>query len=229
DAACELVDFLRYNVFFAAKLAEDQPNSLPTEWNRSDLRPLDGFVYAVTPFNFTSIAGNLPSAPALIGNTAVWKASPHAVLSAHRVMELLMAAGLPPGVVNLVHGDAELITRIVVGHPDFAGLHFTGSTAVLRGLMRTIAEHLDRYRAYPRVVGESGGKDFVFVHASARLEELAVAIARGAFEFQGQKCSAVSRVYVPRSLWPKLEERLRAIVSEMAVGDPTDFRHFIGA
>jgi 1-pyrroline-5-carboxylate dehydrogenase len=229
DAACELVDFFRYNVHFAARLAEEQPKSLPSERNTLEQRPLDGFVYAVTPFNFTSIAGNLPTAPALMGNTVVWKPSPYAALSAHRVLELLAAAGLPDGVINLVHGDAQGVTRHVLEHSDFAALHYTGSTAVLRSIWRQIADRLDHYRSYPRIVGESGGKDFLIAHASAELDSLAVAIARGAFEFQGQKCSAVSRVYVARSLWPALEQKLRAIVGEMKLGDPADYRNFIGA
>ena len=169
-------------------------------------------MYAVTPFNFTAIAGNLPTAPALMGNTVVWKPSPHAVLSAHRILELLTEAGLPEGVINLVLGDAELITREVLAHPDFSGLHFTGSTAVLRGIWTQIARDLARYKSYPRVVGESGGKDFIVAHPSADLEALSVGIVRGGFEYQGQKCSAASRVYVPSSIWPSLEARLRAAI-----------------
>ena len=229
DSACELIDFLRFNACFARRLAAEQPISLTTEKNRMDLRPLDGFVYAVTPFNFTAIAGNLPTAPALMGNTVVWKPSPHAVLSAHRILELLTEAGLPEGVINLVLGDAELVTREVLVHPDFSGLHFTGSTAVLRGIWTQIARDLARYKSYPRVVGESGGKDFIVAHPSADLEALSVGIVRGGFEYQGQKCSAASRVYVSRSIWPILQEKLRAVIGEIKVGDPTDFRNFLGA
>jgi 1-pyrroline-5-carboxylate dehydrogenase len=229
DAACELVDFLRFNVHFARRLAAEQPISLAAEKNRMDLRPLDGFVYAVTPFNFTAIAGNLPTAPALLGNTVVWKPSPHAVLSAHRILELLTEAGLPEGVINLVYGDAELVTREVLSQPDFSGLHFTGSTAVLRGIWSQITRDLARYKSYPRVVGETGGKDFIVAHPTADLDALAVAIVRGGFEYQGQKCSAASRIYVPSSIWPRLEEKLRAAIGEIKVGDPADFRNFMGA
>jgi 1-pyrroline-5-carboxylate dehydrogenase len=229
DSACELIDFFRFNAYFAERLAAEQPISLETEKNSLELRPLDGFVYAVTPFNFTAIAGNLPTAPALLGNSVVWKPSPHAVLSAHRILELLTLAGLPEGVINLVYGDADLVTREVLSHPDFAGLHFTGSTAVLRGIWTQITRDLSRYRSYPRVVGETGGKDFIVAHASAELDALAVAVVRGGFEYQGQKCSAASRVYVPSSLWPALAERLRAILAEVKVGDPNDFGNFMGA
>jgi 1-pyrroline-5-carboxylate dehydrogenase len=229
DAACELIDFFRFNAFYAARLQDEQPLSPRGDWNRMELRPLDGFVYAVTPFNFTSIAGNLPTAPALMGNTVLWKPSPHAVLAAHHMMELLIEAGLPAGVINLVYGDAEAITRQVLEHPGFAGLHYTGSTAVLQQIWRRIGENITRYRAYPRIVGESGGKDFIVAHPSADIEQLAVAIVRGGFEYQGQKCSAVSRVYAPRSLWPELERRLREEVSQIRLGDPADFTVFMGA
>lgn len=229
DAACELIDFFRFNAYFASELASERLVSPVGAWNQLELRPLDGFVYAVTPFNFTSIAGNLPTAPALMGNTVVWKPSPHAMLSAFCIMELLEEAGLPPGVINLVQGDAAAITRQVLAHPDFAGLHFTGSTAVLRGLYAQIGENVARYRGYPRIVGESGGKDFIVAHPSAGLDALAVAILRGGFEYQGQKCSAASRLYLPRSLWPKLRERLRELIGEIEVGDPADFGVFMGA
>jgi 1-pyrroline-5-carboxylate dehydrogenase len=229
DAACELADFFRFNAHFAQRLEDDQPHSPPGEWNRVELRALDGFVYAVTPFNFTSIAGNLPTAPALMGNTVVWKPSPHAVLSAHFVMELLREAGLPAGVVNLVFGDADSITQTVLSHPHFAGLHFTGSTAVLRQIWQRIAGNIGSYAAYPRIVGESGGKDFVIAHASADVEQLSVAILRGGYEYQGQKCSAVSRVYAPRSLWSGLESRLRDGIAAMKMGDPTELSCFLGA
>ncbi len=229
DSACELVDFFRFNAHFYAQLAEDQPLAAPGIENRMELRPLDGFVVAVSPFNFTAIAGNLPSAPALAGNTVVWKPSPLAALSAHHVMELLREAGLPPGVINLVQGDAAAITRQLVEHADFSGLHFTGSTAVFDSLCARVGANLSSYRSYPRIVGETGGKDFIVAHPSADLAALSVGIVRGGFEYQGQKCSAASRVYVPRSLWPELEERLRAMVAELRVGDPSDFRSFMGA
>ncbi len=229
DAACELIDFFRFNVHFAEQIASQQPISDRGIWNRSELRPLDGFVYAVTPFNFTSIAGNLPTAPALMGNTVVWKPSPLAVVSAHHLMELLREAGLPDGVVNLVQGDAEAITRQVLAAPDFAGLHFTGSTVVLKKLFAGVAANLDRYRTYPRIVGESGGKDFVVAHPSADVPALAVALLRGAFEFQGQKCSAASRAYIPRSLWPLVKERVSGMMGELRMGDPIAKGVFLGA
>ena len=229
DAACELIDFFRFNAFFAETLAEQTLISSATEKNQFDLRPLDGFVYAVTPFNFTAIAGNLPTAPALLGNTVLWKPSPLAALSAEYVLELLEEAGLPPGVINLVHGDPAAISRQALDHRDFSGLHFTGSSAVFRGLWSAIGEHIPRYRSYPRVVGETGGKDFIVAHASADVTALAVAIVRGGFEYQGQKCSAASRVYLPRSLAKAVEAEVRAMVAEIKVGDPTDSRNFLGA
>jgi 1-pyrroline-5-carboxylate dehydrogenase len=229
DAACELVDFLRFNVAFAARLGEEQPLCSPGTWNQLELRPLDGFVLAVTPFNFTAIAANLPSAPALLGNTVVWKPSPLAALSNHVVMELFRAAGLPDGVINLVQGPPQLIVDAAMSHEAFAGLHFTGSTAVFQALWRKASENLARARSYPRLVGETGGKDFVLAHASADVDALAVALARGAFEFQGQKCSAASRAYVPASLWPAVRERLVEHVRAMRVGDVCDFRTFMGA
>jgi len=229
DAACELIDFFRFNAFFAETLAEQTLISSATEKNQFDLRPLDGFVYAVTPFNFTAIAGNLPTAPALLGNTVLWKPSPLAALSAEYVLELLEEAGLPPGVINLVHGDPAAISRQALDHRDFSGLHFTGSSAVFRGLWSAIGENIARYRSYPRVVGETGGKDFIVAHASADVTALAVAIVRGGFEYQGQKCSAASRVYLPRSLAKAVEAEVRAMVAEIKVGDPTDSRNFLGA
>ncbi len=229
DAVCELVDFFRFNAHFAERLADEQPLSERGIWNRSELRPLDGFVYAVTPFNFTSIAANLPTAPALMGNTVIWKPSPHSVLSSHVVVELLAEAGVPPGVINVVYGDAESITEQLLAAEDFAGLHFTGSTAVLRGLFRAVANNLERYRGYPRIVGESGGKDFIVAHPSADVAALSVGALRGAFEFQGQKCSAASRLYVPRSLWPKLEEHLVGMIRELRMGDPLQTGVFLGA
>jgi 1-pyrroline-5-carboxylate dehydrogenase len=229
DAACELCDFFRLNAHFALRLAEEPLRSPAGQHNRLDLRPLDGFVYAVTPFNFTAIAGNLPAAPALLGNTVIWKPSPLAALSAHYVYELLREAGLPDGVINLVQGDAAEISREVIAARDFAGLHFTGSTSVFRGLWAAIGERISSYASYPRVVGECGGKDFIFAHASADVTALAVAVVRGGFEYQGQKCSAASRVYVPRSIARELVEVLGAMIDRIRVGDPADFRNFMGA
>ncbi len=229
DAACELIDFFRFNVHFAEQLLEQSLISPAGTQNRWDFRPLDGFVYAVTPFNFTSIAGNLPAAPALLGNTVVWKPSPLAALSGLVVYELLREAGLPDGVINIVQGDAAAISERVLAQREFSGLHFTGSTAVLKSLLARIAGHLAHYRSYPRVVGESGGKDFVVAHGSADVQPLAVALLRGAFEYQGQKCSAPSRAYVARSLWPALRERLAGMIGELVLGDPADFRTFMGA
>ncbi len=229
DAAAELCDFFRFNVHFAERLMSEPLISPPGVKNSWDFRPLDGFVYAVSPFNFTSIAGNLPTAPALLGNTVVWKPSPLSALSALHVYELVREAGLPDGVINLIQGDAAAISQRVLVHADFSALHFTGSTAVLRDLYARIGAELGRYKGYPRVVGESGGKDFVLAHASAELESLAVALLRGAFEYQGQKCSAASRAYVPRSLWPGLRERLCEMMAQIAPGDPTDPTCFMGA
>ncbi len=229
DSACELADFLRFNVEFAFQMSEQQPNSSPGVWNRVELRPLDGFVYAVTPFNFTAIAGNLPTAPALLGNTVVWKPSPNSVLSSHVFMEILREAGLPAGVVNQVFGDAAMITEDVLAHAELAGLHFTGSTTVFQSLWKTIGTNTAKYRSYPRIVGETGGKDFIVAHPSADPEALATAIVRGGYEYQGQKCSAASRVYVPKSLWPALEARLTEDIASMPMGDVRDFRNFMGA
>lgn len=229
DSACELIDFLRFNVEFARRLHEEQPRSAPGTWNIMEPRPLEGFVYAVTPFNFTAIAGNLPTAPALMGNTVVWKPSQLALYSAHFVLKLLQEAGLPDGVINLVMGDPAELSRVAIDHPDFAGLHFTGSSAVFRQLWRRIGENIDKYRSFPRIVGETGGKDFIFVHPSADLDAVAVACVRGAFEYQGQKCSAASRLYAPASLWPALKERIVALIGEIRMGDVSDFRNFMGA
>jgi 1-pyrroline-5-carboxylate dehydrogenase len=229
DAACELVDFFRFNAFFAEELAAQPLISSATEHNRFELRPLDGFVYAVTPFNFTAIAGNLPTAPALLGNTVVWKPSPLAALSAHYVLELLEEAGLPPGVINLVQGDPAAISAQVLSHRDFSGLHFTGSSAIFQGLWGAIGARIAHYRSYPRIVGETGGKDFIVAHPSADVRALAVAIVRGGFEYQGQKCSAASRVYLPRSLSAAVEAEVVGMASEIRVGDPADSRNFMGA
>jgi 1-pyrroline-5-carboxylate dehydrogenase len=202
DSAAELIDFLRFNVHYVQRIYREQPISVDGIWNRSDYRPLEGFVLALTPFNFTAIAGNLPSAPALMGNTVLWKPAPTAALSAHYVMELLQAAGLPPGVINLVHADALTVANIALSSPDLAGIHFTGSTAVFNSILREVSTR--SYRNYPRIVGETGGKSFVLAHASADLDSLATAIIRGAFEYQGQKCSAASRLFIPASRWPAL-------------------------
>src|SRR5437868_7937035 len=229
DAACELIDFWRFNPFYAQSLYDEQPLSDRSMWNQLDYRPLEGFVYAVTPFNFTSIAGNLPTAPALMGNTVIWKPASSAMLSAYYIMKLLEEAGLPPGVINFVPGDAAAISEVTLGSRDLAGVHFTGSTAVFNSMWKTIGANMSRYASYPRIVGETGGKDFIVAHPSADGQALAVAIARGGFEYQGQKCSAASRVYVPRSLCPEVRDRTVAMIEEMRMGDPTDFRTFVGA
>jgi 1-pyrroline-5-carboxylate dehydrogenase len=229
DAACELVDFWRFNVQYARELYAEQPESAPGVWNQLEYRGLEGFVYAISPFNFTSIAGNLPTAPALMGCTVVWKPASSALLSAHYIMRVLEAAGLPPGVINFVPGPAEPTSDIVLASPHLAGIHFTGSTAVFRRLWQSVAERLDRYRTYPRLVGETGGKDFILAHPSADPQALSVAIVRGGYEYQGQKCSAVSRVYVPQSLWKDVRERTIAMIDELAVGDVRDFRTFMSA
>ncbi|MGH8279163.1 MAG: L-glutamate gamma-semialdehyde dehydrogenase [Gammaproteobacteria bacterium] len=231
DAACELIDFLRFNVAFGAQLLANQPQSARLTWNQMDYRALDGFVYAATPFNFTSIAGNLPTSPALMGNTVVFKPSPYAMFSNWHFFEMLRAAGLPPGVINLVQGDPAAITATVLAHPDLGGVHYTGSTTVFISIWRTVGEHMQEYHQYPRLVGETGGKDFIFAHASAGedLEALAVAMVRGAFEYQGQKCSAAARAFIPASIWPKLRERVVALTREIKMGDVQDFRNFMGA
>jgi 1-pyrroline-5-carboxylate dehydrogenase len=229
DAASEMIDFWRFNPHYAQELYSEQPLSPPSMWNQMEYRPLEGFVYAVTPFNFTSIAGNLPTAPALMGNTVVWKPASSAMLSAYYIMRLLEAAGLPPGVINFVPGDAVQISNQLLASRDLAGIHFTGSTAVFNGMWKKVGEDASRYRSYPRLVGETGGKDFILAHASADVQELSVAIARGGFEYQGQKCSAPSRIYVPESLWPEVRDRVVAMMREMKVGDVADFRTFMGA
>ncbi|OLF06562.1 1-pyrroline-5-carboxylate dehydrogenase [Actinophytocola xinjiangensis] len=230
DSACELIDFWRFNVGYANRILAEQPNSGPGVWNRFDHRPLDGFVTAITPFNFTAIAGNLPTAPALMGNTVVWKPSPTQQLAAHHTMRLLEAAGLPPGVINLVTGDGSAVSDVALADPDFAGLHFTGSTTTFRYLWRSMAERLDTYRAYPRIVGETGGKDFVVAHRSAEPGAVVAGLVRGAFEYQGQKCSAASRAYVSRTLWESgLRERLVDTTASLTYGDVTDFANFGGA
>lgn len=227
DSACELIDFWRYNVAFMQQILSEQPQNSDGAWTHIDYRPLEGFVYAVSPFNFTAIAGNLPSAPALMGNTVVWKPSPAAKLSAHYIMRLLQAAGLPDGVINLVYGDAEAVTATVMAHPMLAGVHFTGSTQVFDRLRH--AASTQAYRSIPRLVGETGGKNFILAHASADLDQLVPAIIRGAFEYQGQKCSAPSRLYLPESLWPRLRERLCDEIATIRMGDVRDFSHFMTA
>lgn len=230
DAACELIDFLRFNVHYARRIIAEQPNSVRGVWNRMEYRPLDGFVVAITPFNFTAIAGNLPSAPALMGNTVVWKPTPTQQLAAHYTMRAFEEAGLPPGVINMVTGSGEAVSEVALSDPGFGGLHFTGSTATFKYLWRTIAENLDVYGSYPRIVGETGGKDFVIAHSSARADKLVPALVRGAFEYQGQKCSAASRAYLPRSLWEGgVREELADLTRTVRFGDVTDLSHFGGA
>ncbi|MFH8682306.1 L-glutamate gamma-semialdehyde dehydrogenase [Streptomyces lydicus] len=231
DTPCELIDFWRFNVHFARQiLAEQPPANSPGVWNRSDHRPLEGFVYAITPFNFTAIAGNLPTAPALMGNVVVWKPSPTQTFAAVLLMQLLEEAGLPKGVINLVTGDGKDVSEVALNHPDLAGIHFTGSTKTFQYLWKTVGVNIEKYKTYPRLVGETGGKDFIVAHPSADRAVLKTAMTRGAFEFQGQKCSAASRAYVPASLWNSgLKEEFAAEVESLAMGDVTDLSHFIGA
>src|SRR5271157_4777088 len=230
DAACEMIDFWRYNVHYARRLLSEQPESAPGSWNRMEYRPLEGFVLAITPFNFTSIAGNLPTAPALLGNVVVWKPSPTQQLSAHYLMRLLQAAGLPPGVINLVTGDGQAVSQVALTHPDLAGIHFTGSTATFQHLWRTVGENIAGYRGYPRLVGETGGKDFVIVHPSADEDALATTLIRGSYEYQGQKCSASSRAYVPRSVWERHRDDFIDQVESLTMGDvSSDLSLFMGA
>jgi 1-pyrroline-5-carboxylate dehydrogenase len=230
DAACELIDFLRFNVAYARQLYAEQPASSPNTWNRMEYRPLEGFVLAITPFNFTAIAGNLPTAPALMGNTVLWKPSPTQQLAAHYTMELLEKAGLPPGVINLLTGDGKAVSKVALTHPDLAGIHFTGSTGTFQHLWRTVGENITRYRNYPRLVGETGGKDFVIVHPSADEAIVNTALIRGAFEYQGQKCSAASRAYIPQSIWNKQKDALIQQASELTMGNVAeDLSLFMGA
>jgi 1-pyrroline-5-carboxylate dehydrogenase len=229
DSACELVDFWRWNVHFAREVLEEQPVSSPGVWNRVDHRPLEGFVYAITPFNFTAIAGNLPTAPALMGNTVIWKPSPTQQFAAHFLMRLLAAAGLPPGVISMVTGDGQAVSDVALADPRLAGIHFTGSTATFQHLWRTVGANISSYRGYPRIVGETGGKDFVVAHPSADVDVLRTALVRGAFEYQGQKCSAASRAYVPRSVWSRLRDDLVGVTESLPVGDVTDLSNFMGA
>ena len=229
DAACEFIDFLRFNVLYMQQIYNEQPGSQPGMWNRLEYRPLEGFVFAITPFNFTAIAGNLPASAAMMGNVCVWKPADTQVYSAHVIMELFRDAGLPDGVINMITVDGPVAGDVVFSHRDFAGLHFTGSTAVFKHLWKEIGSNLDKYRTYPRIVGETGGKDFIVVHPSANAEEVATAILRGAFEYQGQKCSAASRSYIPRSLWPAVKEKLISDLKAITVGSPEDFTNFVNA
>ncbi|BBY93212.1 1-pyrroline-5-carboxylate dehydrogenase [Mycobacterium gallinarum] len=229
DAACELIDFWRFNVGFAREIYAEQPISARGVWNRTDYRPLEGFVYAITPFNFTAIAGNLPSAPALMGNTVVWKPSPTQTFAAYLTMQLLEAAGLPPGVINLVAGDGLAVSDVALADPRLAGIHFTGSTATFQHLWREVGTHIDRYHTYPRLVGETGGKDFVLAHSSARPDVLRTALIRGAFDYQGQKCSAASRAFIPRSVWQQMGDDFLSATEALTYGDVTDLTNFGGA
>jgi 1-pyrroline-5-carboxylate dehydrogenase len=229
DSACELIDFWRFNTYFAQEMYAEQPLSTHAMWNQLDYRPLEGFVYAITPFNFTAIGGNLPTAPALMGNTVVWKPASTAVLSSWYVLQILREAGLPDGVINFVPGDARAISDIALAHRDLAGVHFTGSTDVFNSMWKTIGANMANYRSYPRIVGETGGKDFIVAHPSANASAVAVGIARGAFEYQGQKCSAASRAYLPRSLWDRIRDETVAMIEDIRVGDVRDFRNFMGA
>ncbi|WP_431920673.1 L-glutamate gamma-semialdehyde dehydrogenase [Amycolatopsis tucumanensis] len=229
DAACELADFWRFNVAFARRLLAEQPASSPGVWNRTDHRPLEGFVYAITPFNFTAIAGNLPTAPALMGNVVLWKPSPTQTFAAHLTMRLLEEAGLPPGVINLLPGDGLAVSEVALASPDLAGIHFTGSTRTFQHLWSQVGANIANYRTYPRIVGETGGKDFVLAHPSADTGVLRTALVRGAFEYQGQKCSAASRAYVPRSLWTRMRDDFLSEVESLPMGDVTDLRNFLGA
>jgi 1-pyrroline-5-carboxylate dehydrogenase len=229
DAASEMIDFWRFNTHFAQELYSEQPVSSPGMWNMMEYRALEGFVYAITPFNFTAIGGNLTTAPALMGNTVIWKPASAAMLSSYYTLKVLEAAGLPPGVINFIPGDPIEITQILLDSPDLAGVHFTGSTSVFNSMWKRIGENVGRYRSYPRLVGETGGKDFIVAHRSADPDEVAVAIARGGFEYQGQKCSAASRVYVPQSLWNDVKDRTVAMMKQIKMGDVRDFRNFMGA
>jgi 1-pyrroline-5-carboxylate dehydrogenase len=229
DAACELTDFLRFNVEYMTRIYSEQPVSSPGVWNRMEYRPLEGFVFAVTPFNFTAIAGNLPSSAALMGNVVLWKPASTAMLSAYYLMRLWQEAGLPDGVINMLPGPGATIGNAAIASRDLGGIHFTGSTRVFNGMWKTVGENADQYRNYPRIVGETGGKDFILAHPSADLDAVATAILRGSFEYQGQKCSAASRVYAPANLWPALRERLAEEVATIKMGDVADFRNFMGA
>ena len=229
DSACELIDFLRFNVYFMSQIYQEQPESSPGVWNRMEYRPLEGFTFAVTPFNFTAIAGNLPSSMAMMGNTVVWKPANSQIFAAHVIMEVFRRAGLPDGVINLIYADGPTVGDVIFNHRDFAGLHFTGSTGVFRHMWKTIGENIHRYKSYPRVVGETGGKDFIMVHKSADAREVATAIVRGAFEFQGQKCSAASRCYIPDNLWEDVRRMVIEDLKSFKMGGTEDFSNFINA
>ena len=229
DSACELIDFLRFNVYFAEQIYQQQPISAPGIWNRMEYRPLEGFVFALTPFNFTAIAGNLPSAPAMMGNTVVWKPANTQIYAARVIMEVFQEAGLPAGVINLVFVDGPTAGSVMFSHRDFAGIHFTGSTGVFQDVWAKIGTNISTFKSYPRIVGETGGKDFVLAHESADVEALAVGLVRGAFEYQGQKCSAASRAYVPKGMWPRLSELLKKHLSEIRMGSVEDFTNLVNA
>ncbi len=229
DSACELIDFLRFNAKYAQQIYENQPVSSTGVWNYVQHRPLEGFVFAVTPFNFTAIAGNLPTAPALMGNTVVWKPASSLVYTPYLIMQILEEAGLPPGVINFVPGSGGDVGDVCLADPNLAGIHFTGSTRVFQSMWKTVGENIASYKSYPRIVGETGGKDFIFAHASAEPKSLATAIVRGAFEYQGQKCSAASRAYIPKSLWPAVKDEVKAQMDDITMGDPRDFSNFVGA
>src|SRR5690554_361816 len=229
DAACELADFFKFGVKAMTDIYKMQPDSAPGTWNYNEYRPLEGFVFALTPFNFTSIAGNLPVAPALMGNVAVWKPSKSAIYSASVIMDILQEAGLPEGVINLVFASGPVVADVVLTHPDFAGIHFTGSTAVFQNIWKTIGNNIHKYKSYPRIVGETGGKDFIFADTTAKIPELVTAMVRGAFEYQGQKCSAASRVYIPEQIWPPLKHELEKVLKTIRMGPPEDFTNFVNA
>ena len=229
DAACELIDFLRFNVYYAQQIYAQQPSSAPGTWNYVQHRPLEGFVFAVTPFNFTAIAGNLPTAPAIMGNTVIWKPASSCVYTPYLLMKILEEAGLPPGVINFVPGSGSDVGKICLADRHLAGIHFTGSTKVFQRMWKTIGENIEKYVSYPRIVGETGGKDFVFVHSSADVAQVVTTLVRGAFEYQGQKCSAASRAYIPASLWPAIREGLEKELGRISMGPPTDFSNFFNA
>jgi 1-pyrroline-5-carboxylate dehydrogenase len=229
DCACELIDFYRFNVKYLERIYEMQPDSSPQQWNSIEWRPLEGFIFALTPFNFTSIAGNLQTSPAMMGNTVVWKPSKAQIYSAAVIMEILIEAGLPNGVINMVFAPGQVTSEVILNHPDFTGFHFTGSTPVFQGIWEIIGKNIKKYKSYPRIVGETGGKDFIFVHESANMQQVVTAMTRGAFEYQGQKCSAASRAYIPKTKWPEIREGLERDLKSMKMGSPEDFRNFINA